>query len=108
MTHDEAIAAARADYQRVLGTIIEVNRINGMWNDDSCAWDCDPPVRVLVIDTPDGDVTYDVMGYIDPYWNVELLERGLKEDQRRDLLAHIPADARSFWVDGPSYKIEEG
>jgi len=115
MTQEEAESLARADYARVLGTIIEVGELYGYVGDDSCEWFFDPPIRVLVTKTADDTVTRMCDEFIDPIYDVELIEHLLKPEHRRDLdlsgfadeFDILPTDARSFWVYGKSYEFEK-
>lgn len=103
MNLQEAIAAARADYAKAVGTIIEVPYLMGYLDDGSHEWY--GPVWVRILQTDDASVTHINDDFVDPYWDVELVEPALKPECRRD--SHIPADARSFWIDGPSHRYEE-
>jgi hypothetical protein len=111
MTEQEAIEKARADYASVVGTIIEVPSLCGYSGEDSCEWYYDEPIRVLVLPTADGDVTRTCDNFVDPYWNVEVIELALKPEAQRFAWngepRPLPADASSFWVDGLSYEFEK-
>ena len=105
MNQQEAIEAARADYAKVVGTIIEVTCLLGFSGNDSCEWYFDEPIQVLVVPTDDSDVTRDCYEFIDPYWDVHLVNDMLRADFKRDL--GLPADAGSFCVDGTSYEFSK-
>jgi hypothetical protein len=109
VTKAEAIAKARADYASAVGTIIEVPTLYGYSGEDSCEWHFDEPIRVLVLPTSEGDITRMQDNFIDPYWNVEVVESILKPEAQRFIWngepRPLPADARSFWVDGLSYEF---
>jgi hypothetical protein len=114
MTQEEAENLARADYAKVLGTIIEVDWVYGYVNDDSCEWYFDPPIRVLVTKTDDDTITSTCDEFVDPIYEVESIEPLLKPEHRRDgnsivdgSRGALPTDARSFWVYGKSYEFEK-
>lgn len=110
MTREEAIAKARADFASVVGTIIEVPSLCGYSGEDSCEWYYDDRIRVLVLPTADADVTRIQDNFVDPCWDVEVVELALKPEAQRFFWngepRPLPADARSFWVDGISYEFE--
>jgi len=111
MTLEEATELARADYAKALGTIIEVGELYGYVGDDSAEWWFDPPIRVLVTKTDDDTVTRTCDEFVDPIYEVELIEPLLKPEHRRDGAGEtrkaLPPDARSFWVYGKSYEFEK-
>lgn len=110
-TMEEAIEKARADYATVVGTIVEVPVLYGYSGEDSCEWYFDEPIRVLVLPTRDEDVTRTCDNFVDPYWDVEVIESALKPEAQRFTWngepRPLPPDARSFWVDGVSYEFEK-
>jgi hypothetical protein len=103
LPYPEAMARARADYRAALGTVIEVSEIHGMIGCDSCSWQFDPPVRVIVLETPDGDLDPYGDGHVDPRWNVEPIEDLLIPSERR---VTPPREARWLTVYGPSYEVQ--
>lgn len=115
MTLEEATELARADYARVLGTIIEVGELYGYAGEDSAEWFFNPPIRVLVTKTSDDTVTRVCDEFVDPIYEVEVIEHLLKPEHRRDIdlsgfaddINSLPKDARSFWVYGKSYEFEK-
>lgn len=116
MTLEEATELARADYAKALGTIIEVGELYGYVGDDSEEWFFTPPIRVLVTETSDDSVTRVCDEFVDPIYEVELIEPLLKPEHRRDLnlsgfaeddIYLLPRDAGSFWVYGKSYEFEK-
>jgi hypothetical protein len=113
MTQEEAENLARADYAKALGTIIEVGELYGYVGDDSAEWFFSPPIRVLVTKTDDDTVTRVCDEFVDPIYEVELIEHLLKPEHRRDgssttgTRGALPANARSFWAYGKSYEFEK-
>jgi hypothetical protein len=87
----------------VFGTVIEVTCLLGYSRDDSCDWYFDEPILVFVNPTEDSDIVRDCDEYIDPYWDVTLVNDVLKPGFKREL--GLPADCGSFYVDGSSYKF---
>jgi len=88
--------AARTDYQRALGTVIEVTWVYGYTNDDSVEIQCDPPAKVRVLETPDEDLRHWVDEWLDPFWNIELSEPH----------PAIGANVRGLWTFGhTSYAV---
>ena len=104
-SYEEAAVLAQADYAQVLGTVIEVDCLIGYSRDDQCTWYFDPPIRVLVTETMDSDVVHTLDNFVDPYWDVKLVEELLKPEHRRD--GDLPDDACSFYVDGTSYEFSK-
>lgn len=90
----DAEGKALADYRAALGTIITVKMITG-YNDSDDSIDIDGiDARVRVVETPEDDLYHWVDEYLDPYWNVELVEP----------IAEV-AGLRSLWTFGPSYRL---
>jgi hypothetical protein len=112
MTLDEATAKARADFASVVGTIVEVPTLYGYSGDDSYEWHFDDPIRVLVLPTRDEDIARIQDNFVDPCWDVEVVESALKPEAQRFTWngepRPLPTDARSFWVDGISYQFNGG
>jgi hypothetical protein len=91
----EAEDKAKADYQRALGTIVIVKMISG-YDENGESVDRDGleiSVRVLPIGNAQ-DLTHWIDEYLDPYWNVEPIDK-------------VPelTGLRSFWTFGPSYMV---
>ena len=94
----QADRTALALFDEVRGRIALVTHLMGYIGDDSRDFYTteDNPFRVLIReDTREDDVLHQVDEFIDPYWDVELLNKH----------PEVPSDARSFWVFGPSIKI---
>lgn len=112
MTLDEAITKARVDFANVVGTVIEAPTLYGYSEEDSHEWHYDEPIRVLVLPTRDEDITRVCDNFVDPYWDVEVVESTLKPEAQRFTWngqpRPLPSDARSFWVDGISYQFTGG
>jgi len=90
-TWAEASFLARLDYALHLGTEFEVGYVSGFFNDVDTG-DFEGPWRVHLDHTADGDLMHRNDEYLDPYWDVTVLE---------------PLDARSTWCHGPSYRVLE-
>ena len=93
-TEREALERATLDYLAALDTVIEVDEIG-------CAGDWesfDQPIRVRVIKTDNEDVyhwNYGVDDYLDPYWNVVLVDTHPAFPPEAHLYIHAP---RSYYV----------
>ncbi len=95
MTRDEAYAKARAEFAAALGTIVHPAYVYGFAGEDSTDALTDGTVALRVIATPQEDLEHTVDGWLDPYWNLEVVE------DPEDLLAGM----RSLWTHGPSYQF---
>lgn len=88
---------AASDFKAHAGKILLVRTVVGYnERDDSVDILCDPPARMRVRATCcDDDLRHWCGDWLDPYWDVDLIE------------PH-PAltDIRSTWVFGPSYSID--
>lgn len=83
---------ALADFAAARGRILLATEVSGFRGSDSVEVYCDPPARVRVVATPKGDVLHRNDGWLDPYWNVEMVD------------AHPALEGvRSLWVFGKSY-----
>lgn len=88
---DEALA----DYEAALGTEIQVAEITGYRDDRSVDVRLDRPIRVRVTQSSfQHDVLHWNDDFLDPIWNVELVDRP------REL-----EGLSNFWVFGPSYRV---
>ncbi len=96
MTRDEAYAMARADFQAALGTILRPAYVYGFKDEDTSDAYTDGTVALRVIATPREDLEHTVDDWLDPYWNVEVVE------DPGGLLAGM----RSLWTYGPSYQFD--
>lgn len=88
----------KADYEDVIGRLILVSRPTGYVDENSIIFDLKTPALVRVVKTSNDDLFHQAdKDWIDPYWNIELLEphQELKE-------------ARSLWMYGTSYNIRTG
>jgi hypothetical protein len=87
-----------ADYKAVLGRQILVAELNGYVDDDLHDFSLASSALVKVVGTDKQDLFHQVdREWIDPYWNLELLE------PHPDL-----KDARSLWMFGTSYSLLTG
>lgn len=91
-------ARVREDFARHNGRDLLVPVVYGYRGDDSV--DCYPEqaheIRVRVTATAEEDLAHWTDGFLDPYWNVDVLSRDPSVD-----------GARSFWIFGPSYELEK-
>jgi hypothetical protein len=90
----ELEAQALKDYHEAFGTIMTVRSLTGYQDDGSYDFD-GPEYRVRVVDTPENDLYHWCDEYLDPYWNVELVEP--MPDELKGY--------RNFWTYGQSYKV---
>ena len=97
-TRSELERKALHDYEDYVGEVLIVNLINGFTghpdSGDSTEWELKTPVRVRVTNTDQRDITRWNNEFIDPIWNVELVEPS--EELK---------NGRNFWVHGISYSI---
>lgn len=94
MTWDELHKKAEEDYKAALGRVVLVSHLTCYMGEDSVDLDVDPPARMRVIQTPVSDLQHRVDQWLDPYWNLELLDYHPKLN-----------GARSFWTFGKSYNL---
>lgn len=95
----EGDALALAAHAARLGQLVEVNWLFGYVGDDSVEWHSDPPFVVRVEATDRESLTRVCDQFIDPYWNVSVVEdRGIP----------AVATASSHWIHGPSYEMPVG
>ena len=98
MTQDELHAKADQDHAQALGRVLLAKVVSGYRDDECIDVICDPPARLRVAATPRLDLHHWTCdGWLDPYWNVELVEP-------HPALAGMT----SLWTFGPSYNITTG
>ncbi len=97
MTIIEAIEAAQRDYAGALMTVIKPDVITGYIGNDSVDIETKGRVEVRVIQTSAWDIAHNTGGFIDPYWNVEVVS------DPDGLLANV----RSIWVFGPAHEYKQ-
>ncbi len=97
LTMDATKARARADYQNVLGTILRPDWLAGYEEHDSVDYHVKGQVAVRIVATKDEDVLHFVDDYLDPYWNIEIVNDP----------AGLTANGRNFWIFGTSYRVEK-
>lgn len=85
---------ALQEHEAVRGRCFRVPWVYGYKGEDSVDVHLDPPVLVRILKTSEGDVCHWNDEWLDPFWDVEVLE------QRQEL-----EDVRSTWVHGTSYSI---
>ena len=74
MTKDQLKKWALADYEEVLGKEIFVSEFTAYINNDSIDFNVSPPVKAKVVKTPELDIIHLNSEWLDPYWNIEILE----------------------------------
>lgn len=96
MSEDEIEAAALAEHESMVGKILLASVVDGYEDDDNCRdFACDPPARVRVMRTARESVLHWNDDWLDPYWDVELVE------------PHpVLKGVRSMWVFGTSYNVD--
>ena len=89
---------AEQDHREHVGKILEVKHVQGYVNDDSVEANCNPPAKVRVLPcTHPEDLKHQVDEWLDPYWDVELVE------------PHPELEGvRSLWIYGISYNTKTG
>lgn len=101
-THEDLEVKAAAEFYAHLGKILRVTGwIFGFEREDSQDWQVDRRVfpngvRVRVLPTPKDEIESWNNDWLDPCWNVELLD--VQEDMK---------EGRSFWIHGTSFN-EDG
>lgn len=95
MTYTEAVNAAKADFEQAKGTVIRPEIITVYVGNDSVDIEANGTVSCRVLDTSDDDLRHDTGGFLDPYWNVEIVS---------DDSGVLPSDYRNPWVFGPAHE----
>lgn len=85
---------ALKEFSEYKGKILLATVLLGYENDDSKSWHVDPPILVRVLETDKSSIFHWNDDWLDPYWDVELLE------DRPEF-----KNASSFYVDGPSRNL---
>lgn len=94
----EVRAKIKEDYKAVKGRVILVSELYGYINDDSRDFVVTPRAKVRVVNTSDDSLFHqNEKDWIDPYWELELVE------PHREL-----NEARSLWMYGTSYNLKTG
>jgi hypothetical protein len=83
------------DFDEIKGRVLLVSHLTGYKGDDSIDIDLTTPAKVRVSATPESDLFHQIDDWVDPYWNLELVE------PHPEL-----ADVRSLWMFGHSYSIK--
>jgi hypothetical protein len=94
-TKDELEKRALKDYRDIRGMPIWVSEIYGFVESNGVGLELDQPALVKVTETDQEGLIHWVYGWLDPYWNVELLR------------PHPELEGvRSLWMYGTSYSLE--
>ncbi len=96
MTRADACAKARADFEAALGTILRPDFVGGFEGEDSTDASPNGTAALRVVATPQEDLEHTVDDWLDPYWNLELVEDP----------EHLLTRMRSLWTYGPSYQFD--
>jgi hypothetical protein len=86
---------ANQEFKAHLGKLLKVEYLCGYSDNDSADVACEAIVRV--VPTPETDILHWNDEWLDPYWDVELIEG---DERARSL--------RSIWIDGPSHNALTG
>lgn len=97
MNQEEAKAKVLADYEAMLGKEIFVSELTGYKDDAQEDFILNPPVKCRVTKTNRTDLLHDCDHWMDPYWNLELVE----PDPRLE-------GYTSLWMYGTSYNVTTG
>jgi hypothetical protein len=100
MTKEECRARARADYEAVKGKLIRVEYLMGYLTNgqDSQEQDFEKSIVVRVEETTPGDIDHWVDEWLDPYWNVTIVQTDHPELPKGGLVG--------CWVFGHSYNTK--
>jgi hypothetical protein len=91
MTFHEAVALAQADHAAKVGAVLTVDFLVGYIGDTDVQTEHYGPTQVRVLPTATEDLKHSVDDWLDPYWDVEVLDASL--------------NLRSAWIYGPSYQF---
>ena len=97
MTEEELEKWAFEDYAEVLGKPILVSELTGYVGDNNVDFNLDPPAKVRVVSTSADSIRHWNDDWLDPYWELELLEP-------HPQLARF--SARSLYMFGDSYSLD--
>ncbi len=103
MTLQECEELVLREHAGHAGKILLVSRLTAYLGDtdDQGEFSFDPPIRVRV--EPEADktaITHQVDDWIDPYWDVEIVETNHPQLPKEGL--------RSAWIFGPSINVKTG
>lgn len=83
------------DFNEIKGCILLVHQLTGYQDDHSIDFDLRTPAKVRVTATPQSDLFHQIDDWVDPYWNLELVE------------PHPELEGiRSLWMFGHSYSVK--
>ena len=91
----ELEAKAVADFKAMVGEIITVTSVTG-YDDHDNSQDFYGEFKVKVTSTPESDIRHWCDEFLDPYWNVDIVEP----------VPDVLKGCRSFWTYGPSYEAK--
>lgn len=101
-TRDELEAWAVEDYEQVVGKTIWVAEFSAYVNDVSVDFNLEQPLKVKVQKTPRMDLFHWVDEWLDPYWEIEILEIPEAMYELHPKLR----EARAPWMFGDSYSLD--
>lgn len=96
MTYDEARQAALHDYTAALGKTLRPDWVVGYVESHSIDVATDRKVSVRVVATDMRDLAHDTGGFLDPYWNIEVVS----DPEGRT------SGMRSLWMFGPAKEYQ--
>jgi hypothetical protein len=95
MTRSELESWVIEDYQKILGETIFVSDLSGYVDGSTVDFDLKKPAKVKVVKTSRDSLLHWNDEWLDPYWELELLE------PHSELKG-----ARSLWMFGDSYSLD--
>lgn len=95
MTREELEKWAIEDYEKILGATIFVSGVTGYVDDNTVDFDLAKPAKMKVVETSRDSIIHWNSEWLDPYWELELVE------------PHPELQGiRSLWMFGDSYSLD--
>lgn len=95
MTREELEKWAIEDYEKILGATIFVSGVTGYVDDNTVDFDLAKPAKMKVVETSRDSILHWNSEWLDPYWELELVE------------PHPELQGiRSLWMFGDSYSLD--